>query len=111
MKHRAQAGVDRATQWRIISRREEDLRAVDIDWAPRRINDRDRTRSKLRNAIDKNVGNCSYATCAADLIQSDTRIAQFAALGRHRCQVEVVFAYIDSDYRGVARDLEVQELG
>jgi hypothetical protein len=111
MKHRAQAGVDRATRWRVISRREVDLRAVDIDWASRRINDRDRTCSKLRNAIDKNVGNCSYAIGAADLIQSDTRIAQFAALRRYRCQIEVVFAYVDSDDRGVARDLEVQELG
>ena len=100
-----------AKRWRIISRREVDLRTVDIDWASRRIDDRDRTCAKLGNAIDQHISQRAYAIGPADLIQSDTRVAQLALLARDRCQVEVALAYIDSDDRSVARDLEVQELG
>jgi hypothetical protein len=56
MDHRAEAGVNRAAPGRIFSRRKVALRAVGIDWASRRIDDRDRTCAKLGDAIDKRVG-------------------------------------------------------
>ncbi len=111
MDHRAQAGVDRATRWRIFSRRKVALRAVGIDWASRRIDDRDRNCAKFGDAINKHIGERSDVIGSADLIQSDARVAQLVALGRERRQVEIVFADIDADDRGVARDLEIQELG
>ena len=107
MHHCAQAGVDRAARGRIFSRREVALRAVGIDWASRRIDDRDRTCAKLGHSIGKHIGQHSDAIAAADLIHSDARVAQFAALGVDRCQVEIIFADIDSRDRGIARDLEV----
>jgi hypothetical protein len=107
MHHRAQAGVDRATSGRIYSRRKVALRAVGIDWASRRIDDRDRTCAKLGDAINKHIGQRSDAIGSADLIQSDARVSHFVAIWRDRRQVEIVFADIDSDDRGVARDLEI----
>jgi hypothetical protein len=41
------------------------------------------------------------------LSQPDAREAQFAALGSDRREVEIVFADVDSDDRGVACELEV----
>src|SRR5216683_3862853 len=111
MHHSAQAGVDRAAPGRIFSRREVDLRAVGIDWASRRIDDRDRTRTKLGDAIRKHLGQSRDAIGASNLIQGNAHVAQLAAARRDRCDVEIVFADIDSDDRGVARDIEVQELG
>ena len=110
MHHRAQARVDRATRWRIFSRRKVALRAVGIDWASRRIDDRDRTSAKFGDAINKHIGQRSDAIGSADLIQSDTRVAELVAIGRDRRQVEIVFADIDADDRGVARYFEFQEL-
>jgi hypothetical protein len=86
------------------------LRAIGIDWASRRIDDRDRICAKLGYSIGKNMGQRFYVSGSADLMQSDARIAQLVALRRNRSQVEIVFADIDADDRGVARDLEIQEL-
>jgi len=84
-----------------------DLRTVDIDWASRRIDDRDRTCAKLGYSIGKGIGQRRDPICSADLIQCDARVAQFAALGRDRREVEKVFADVDSDDRGVAFELEI----
>jgi hypothetical protein len=111
MYHRAQAAVDRATLGRILSRREVDLRTVGVDWTLRRIDDRDRTCSKLRYVIDEHLGQRRDAIGSADLLQSDARVAQRTARGADRCKIEIVFADINSDDRGVARNLEVQDLG
>jgi hypothetical protein len=110
MHHRAQTGVDDATLGRIFSRRKVALRAVGIDWTSRRIDDRDRTCTELGHSIGKHIGQRRDAICSADLIQRDARVAQLAALGSDRREVEKVFADVDSDDRGVASELEVQEL-
>ena len=106
MHHRAQAGVDRAARGRIFPRRKVALRAVGIDWTSRRIDNRDRTCAELGHSIDQQIGQRRDAVCSADLSQPDAREAQFAALGSDRREVEIVFADVDSDDRGVACELE-----
>ncbi|MEA2679174.1 MAG: hypothetical protein QOK03_896 [Candidatus Binataceae bacterium] len=105
--HCAQAGIDRAACGRIFSRRKVALRAVGIDWTSRRIDDRDRTGAELGHSIGKDIGQRRDAIRSADLSQRDACVAQFAALGRDRREVEKVFADVDSDERGVAFELEI----
>jgi len=107
MHHRAQAGVDRAARGRIFPRRKVALRAVGIDWTSGRIDDRDRTGAELGHSSGKDIGQRGDAIRSADLIHRDARVAQFAALGSDRREVEIVFANVDSDDRGVACELEI----
>jgi len=103
----AQTGIDRAARGRIFSRRKVALRAVGIDRTSGRIDDRDLTGAELGHSIGKDIGQRRDAICLANLIQRDARVAQFAALGRDRREVEKVFADVDSDDRGVACELEI----